>query len=154
MYQARLTFHGNGHCQAEGLPGGASLSIDSPAASGGPGGGPNPIELLGHSLLACVAMTMSSVAGKEGINLTGMSAVAELDISGDRPRRVVSIKACFSVPVSIPEDALPRLVSAAGLCPIHNSFHPDTKLEIQLIRGMSAAVAAKVEDPAAGKCGC
>lgn len=52
MYQSRIVFHGKGHCTAEGLPGGAALNVDSSASYGGPGGGPNPVELLGHALLA------------------------------------------------------------------------------------------------------
>lgn len=75
-----------------------------------------------------------TIAGRGGIDLTGMSAVAEMEISEACPRRIASIKTFFTVPASVPEDILPRLASSAELCPIHNSFHPDTKVEVRIAR--------------------
>lgn len=132
MYHAHLTYAGPMHCIATELPGGQTLPIDAPAPSG-PGGGPCPIDLLGHSFAGCVAMVMGMVAGKQNLNLVGMTTDVTMELSDGQPRRVASIKAVFKVPAHVPADKLEMLRQAASMCPVHNSLHPEVKVCVSVI---------------------
>jgi uncharacterized OsmC-like protein len=120
------------HCLATGLPVGQTLTIDAPAP-GGPGGGPCPIDLLGRSFAGCVAMVMGMVAGKQNLNLAGMAADMQMELTEAPPRRVASIEAIFTVPAHVPADKLEMLRQAAGMCPVHNSLHPDVKIRVLVV---------------------
>ncbi len=82
---------------------------------------------------AAVAMVMGMVANKQGLDVTGMTTAVTLTLSDGQPRRVASITAIFTVPAHIPADALDTLRQAAGMCPVHNSLHPEVNVQIEVV---------------------
>lgn len=63
---------------------GLTVEVDKPEAKGGTDAGPMPTELFLVALGSCTLMATTRIAGKRGVQLDGIRAVAEMKFDGSR----------------------------------------------------------------------
>lgn len=51
-------------------------------------------------------------------------------MSTDTPRRIVALPVAITMPIAAHHPVLPLLQAAIHGCPVHNSIHPDIKVDI------------------------
>ncbi len=115
---------------------GAKIETDAPKDNMGKGEAFSPTDLFALSLGSCMLTLMGIASKKLGIDLKGMSAEVEKEMSASSPRRVGKII------VRIRSSHLPtlqargKLEQAAIECPVKHSLHPEIKLEVDFVWGL------------------
>jgi putative redox protein len=62
--------------------------------------------------------------------MTGARARVEKEMVASPIRRIGRLGVQIVMPTGIPEEARPVLERAAQTCPVHQSLHPDVKLDL------------------------
>jgi len=122
-------YEGELHTTARHGPSGAVLETDAPKDNEGKGESFSPTDLLATALGTCMLTVMGILARRKGWDLAGARVVVDKDMVADPVRRVGHLVVRFDMPAGIPEDARKPLERAAHTCPVHQSLHPDVKLE-------------------------
>jgi putative redox protein len=133
--QIDLTYTGAMRCTARLISSGKTLATDLPESQGGLGEGVSPSDLLVVSLGTCIVTTMAMVAQRHNIDLSGMSACIDKDMTTTPVRRVGPIGVTISMPMGLhlsPED-MQRLENAAARCPVKQSLHPDIEVRVEFV---------------------
>jgi len=115
---------------------GAKIETDAPKDNRGKGEAFSPTDLFALSLGSCMVTLMAIHSKKLGIELKGMTAEVEKEMSLLGQRRVSKII------VRLRSSHLPnplvreKLEKAALECPVHHSLHPDIKVEVDFVWGL------------------
>ena len=131
--QIDLSYTGDLRCTARLIPSGKTLATDLPESLGGLGEGFSPSDLLVMSLGTCIVTTMAIVARRHHIDLSGMSACIDKDMTTAPVRRVGPIGVTIAMPQGLhlsPED-MQLLERAAARCPVKQSLHPDIEVRVE-----------------------
>lgn len=114
------------------LQSGTHINTDAPTDNQGRGEAFSPTDLVANALGTCIITTMSIVARRDGIDLTGSELDVTKIMSSQPPRRIVRIDVELTLRASqdntpfMPNDATrARLEAIAQTCPVALSLHPD-----------------------------
>ena len=124
-----VQYEGELHTSATHGPSGARLETDAPKDNEGRGESFSPTDLLATALGTCMLTVMGIYARRKGWDLAGARVSVDKDMVADPVRRVGHLAVRFDMPAGIPEEARKPLERAAHTCPVHQSLHPDVKVE-------------------------
>jgi putative redox protein len=133
--QIDLAYTGNLRCSATLAASGQTLLADVPKEYGGPGEAFSASDLVAAALGACVMGTLAFVAQRNHLDLAGMTAKVEKEMTVVPVRRIGSMKLVVSMPkgLRLSEDDRNKLETAAGRCPVKQSLHPDIHVEVEFV---------------------
>ena len=124
-----VQYEGELHTTARHGPSGAVLETDAPKDNEGKGESFSPTDLLATALGTCMLTVMGILARRKGWDMKGARVSVDKDMVADPVRRIGQLGLRFEMPEGIPEDARKPLERAAHTCPVHQSLHPDVKVE-------------------------
>ncbi len=124
-----VQYEGELHTSATHGPSGAVLETDAPKDNEGKGESFSPTDLLATSLGTCMLTVMGILARRKGWDMKGARVTVDKDMVVDPVRRVGHLAVRFDMPSGIPEEARKPLERAAHTCPVHQSLHPDVKID-------------------------
>jgi putative redox protein len=124
-----VQYQGELHTTARHGPSGAALETDAPKDNEGKGESFSPTDLLATAVGTCMLTVMGILARRKGWDMKGARVSVDKDMVADPVRRVGHLAVRFEMPGGIPEDARKLLERAAHTCPVHQSLHPDVKVE-------------------------
>lgn len=109
---------------------GHDLTCDMSEKEGGRDAGPSPVELLGGSLGACIAMMVQGYCQRHGYDGdVGVSLTLEL---ADAPKRVGGIVVDIELPEGVPEDKVDVIRRIAERCPVHETLRNPPRVDIDI----------------------
>jgi putative redox protein len=118
-----------------------SVLTDQPQRAGGDDAAPSPLELLGASLAACVALYVNRFCASEGIRAEDL-AVEVQPFWREGPGRIGR----YAVKVHLPEEISPelreRLLEVAASCPVHATLTHAPEISVELHAPRPALVAS------------
>jgi putative redox protein len=76
---------------------------------------------------------MGIVARRHAWDMTGARAEVEKDMVAQPLRRIGRLGLRIEMPAGIPQNARAVLERAAHTCPVHQSLHPDVKIELAFV---------------------
>jgi putative redox protein len=126
-------YEGELHTRAVHGPSGAALETDAPKDNEGKGDSFSPTDLLATALGTCMLTVMGILARRKGWKMEGARASVEKHMVADPVRRIGRLEVRFTMPAGLPEDARKPLERAAHTCPVHQSLHPDVKIETTFV---------------------
>lgn len=130
MY-TQIIYEGNLRCRLINMDTGVQVLTDAPQENGGRAEQYSPTDLLAASLGACILTVGAVVAGKNGFSLNGTTAEIHKEMNSSSPRRITKIDICFKMASGIPKNKRMMVENAARICPVHNSLHPDIKINLK-----------------------
>jgi putative redox protein len=133
-------YEGELHTTATHAPSGAVLATDAPKDNEGKGESFSPTDLLATALGTCMLTVMGIYARRKGWELTGARVSVDKDMVADPVRRVGRLALRFEMPRGLPEESRKPLERAAHTCPVHQSLHPDVKIETLFSWGTDSSV--------------
>jgi len=130
-----LSFTGNLRCKATRAATGQELVTDAPRENGGAGEAFSPTDLLAGALGTCILTVVGIVAQRSKIDLTGMTARVEKDMSSTPVHRVGRIKTVIHMPkgLKLSDAERSKLENAARLCPVKQSLHPEVEVPVEFV---------------------
>ena len=130
MVEIKIDYQGKLRCQSCHVPSGNTLETDAPVDNHGLGESFSPTDLVATALGSCMATVMGIVAERKEIDLTGLHVVVHKEMSADTPRRISRLPVEIQMPLLEGHPAAELLKNTALSCPVHQSLHPDLKVEI------------------------
>lgn len=115
---------------------GAKVENDAPKDIGGKGEFFAPTDQIASGLAACMLMSMAMAAHKVGVDLKGITAEAEKEMTSVPHRRIGKITVRIRSGLSPNQQVREKLEKAALHCPVHQSLHPDVKIEVDFVWGL------------------
>ncbi len=131
MVEVNAVYEGSLRCSAAHAPSQSTLQTDAPKDNHGLGEAFSPTDLVAAALPTCMMTIMGIVAARHNIDLRGMQARTEKEMSKDLPRRIHSLKTVIRVPIAADHPQREALEHAAHTCPVHASLHPDIQASIE-----------------------
>jgi putative redox protein len=131
MVRMAVTYQGDLHCEALHEPSGSRLETDAPKDNEGRGERFSPTDLVGAALGSCMLTVMGIVARRHGWDMTGARAEVEKEMVVSPLRRIGRLGLRIAMPAGIPQNARAVLERAAHTCPVHQSLHPDARIDLQ-----------------------
>lgn len=129
MVQIMARYEGNKKCYLI-HPEGHTLPTDAPKDLGGDSSAFSPTDLVASGLVTCILTTIAMWAERRQLDLTGMSAAVEKEMSA-HANRIGRLAVTVTVPAAlIPEELRPRLEAIGYRCPVHASLHPEIEAPI------------------------
>lgn len=113
-------------------PSGVKYTMDAP----GKGELFSPTDLFAMSFGSCMLTVMAIEAKKLSLELKGMSAEVEKEMSLQGPRRIVKMIVRIRCPLLPNAPAREKLEQAARDCPVHHSLNPNIRVEVDFIWGL------------------
>jgi len=132
MVEMKLVYEGGLHTTALHGPSSASLETDAPVDNQGKGEAFSPTDLLATSLASCMLTTMAIVGGREGWQIDGARARVEKHMELEPRRRVARVVVELDMPEGSSAEARERLEETARGCPVAESLHPDTIIDLSM----------------------
>jgi uncharacterized OsmC-like protein len=130
MVEIHIDYEGQLHCSALHVPSGNTLVTDAPVDNNGRGEAFSPTDLVATALGACMATVMGIIAQRKEIDLSGMKITVQKHMSSDAPRRIVALPVRIQMPIAADHPSVPLLQASIHGCPVHNSIHPDIKVDV------------------------
>jgi putative redox protein len=128
-----VRYEGELHTTATHGPSGAALETDAPKDNEGRGESFSPTDLLATALGTCMLTVMGILARRKGWEMKGARASVDKNMVADPVRRVGHVALRFEMPSGIPAEARGPLERAAHTCPVHQSLHPDVRVETTFV---------------------
>lgn len=115
---------------------GAKIETDAPKDNMGKGETFSPTDLFAASLATCMLTLMGIASKKLAIELKGMSAEVEKEMSNVGPRRIGKLIVRIRSSHLPNPQAREKLEQAALECPVKHSLHPSIKVEVDFVWGL------------------
>jgi putative redox protein len=130
-----LSYPGKLRCKATLAANGQELLTDAPRENGGLGEAFSPTDLLAGALGTCLLTVVGIVGQRSNIDLTGMTARVEKEMSTGPVRRVGRIKTVVQMPkgLKLSDAERSKLENAARLCPVKQSLHPEVEVLLEFV---------------------
>jgi putative redox protein len=109
---------------------GHELSSDMSVHDGGRDASPSPVELLGASLGACIAMMVQQYCERHGYT-DGQTSVSLTLEMADSPKRVAGFVIDVELPKGVPEDRKEVIRRMAERCPVHATLCNPPRVDIE-----------------------
>ena len=107
------------------------LTLDQPVHAGGEDTGPSPVQLLGVSLGACVALYVQQYCESRKLPYEGMRV--EVAQYGERnPNRIGQFSVRVMLPHELPLDHADKLEVVARSCPAHNTLDRGAAIDLEI----------------------
>jgi len=135
MAAVTVQYQGKLRCKASLDKNGQCVQTDVGADHGGLGEFLSPIEMTVAALATCATSMLAMVGERNGIDLSKLQATADFEMASSPSRRIGSVQLTIKLPAGVPEAVRPKLEAAAKACPVKNSLHPDTRVEIEMVYG-------------------
>ena len=135
MPQIDATYEGSLHCSAVHVPSGATLTTDAPKDNMGKGESFSPTDLVATALGTCILTTMGIVAQAPRPGPRRRHRATHKNMSTTGIRRIARLEVHVHVPKNFDEPTRQRLEHAAQHCPVHQSLHPDTQIDLKFAWG-------------------
>ncbi len=132
--EIQLEYLGDLHCRATHGPSRSVLTTDAPVDNGGKGELFSPTDLVATALGSCVLTVMGLYARRKGIDINGATAQVTKDMTSTPVRRIGRLTVNVSLPkgAQLSADDRAALERAAHTCPVKQSLHSDTAVEISV----------------------
>lgn len=111
---------------------GHELASDMAVRDGGQDTGPSPVELLGGSLGACIAMIVQGYCNRHEYTDGDVSVSLTMEMA-DSPKRVAGIVIDVELPGGVPEDKKEVIRRLAEKCPVHATLKEPPRIEIEIV---------------------
>jgi len=115
-------------------PEGHRLGTDAPRDIGGDASAFSPTDLVAGALAACILTTIGMFAERHGLDLAGMRAEVDKEMSA-APRRIGRLPVRVVLPECVPDELRPVLEKVGRTCPVHASLHPEVDAPIEYVYG-------------------
>jgi putative redox protein len=135
-----VRYEGELHTTATHGPSGAVLATDAPKDNEGKGESFSPTDLLATALGTCMLTVMGILARRKGWDMAGARVSVDKHMVADPVRRVGRLDLRFEMPPGLPAESHKLLERAAHTCPVHQSLHPDVKVETLFSWGTDSKV--------------
>jgi putative redox protein len=135
-----VRYEGELHTTATHGPSGAVLATDAPKDNEGKGETFSPTDLLATALGTCMLTVMGILARRKGWDMTGSRVSVDKHMVADPVRRIGRMELRFEMPPGLPAESHKLLERAAHTCPVHQSLHPDVKVETLFSWGTDSKV--------------
>ena len=133
MANMTAKYLGGLRCECTHLASGNKIVTDAPVDNKGKGEAFSPTDLCSSSLAACMMTIMGIYAQEHGFSVDGMEASIAKEMAAN-PRRIGKIVIDLTMPAQPYTDKQKKaLEHCAHACPVHQSLHPDTIQEINII---------------------
>jgi putative redox protein len=128
-----VDYVGQLRCDAVHGPSGAKLNTDAPTDNGGKGASFSPTDLVATALGSCVLTIVGLVSERHHLNLCGTQVRVTKEMIQYPIRRIGALRTVVTIPKGAVEDAAmrQRIETAARICPVHQSLHPDIDAPIE-----------------------
>ena len=124
---ATVEYLGDLRTQATHLKSGQKITTDAPTDNQGKGEAFSPTDLVSSALSSCMMTIMGQVAGREGVNLTGLRTDV-VKLMSANPRKIAEIKITFTHPdLKATDVQKQKLKNAALTCPVALSLSESLK---------------------------
>lgn len=132
-----VEYEGDLHCRSVHGPSGSPVCTDAPVDNGGRGELFSPTDLVAAGLGSCILTIMGLVGRKSGVDMTGATATVVKEMAASPSRRIGALLVEIRPPkaTEISPELRGRLERAAGKCPVKESLHPDTVVELKWVWG-------------------
>ena len=135
MVSIDLKYEGDLHCQIVHGPSGTVLNTDAPKDNQGRGESFSPTDLAAAALGSCMLTLMGIQARTLGIDIAGMTATVDKEMTSAPPRMIKSLTVKVRIPKPVGAEDRLKLERAARTCPVHQSLHPDIEKKIEFVWG-------------------
>jgi putative redox protein len=133
MVEVAVEYSGELHTRALHGPSQAEIETDAPTDNHGKGERFSPTDLMAAALGSCMLTVMGILAERHAWPLAGATAHVRKRMSEDPVRRIGGLEVELRFPAGLPELARKPLLRAAEACPVKQSLHPDTAVEVKAI---------------------
>ena len=133
MVEIRIRYEGGLRTSAVHGPSRAALQTDAPLDNHGRGESFSPTDLVATALGSCMLTVMGIVARRHAWELAGARAEVEKEMVLQPLRRIGRLGLRITLPPGIPQNARAVLERAAHTCPVHQSLHPDVKIDLTFV---------------------
>lgn len=131
MVEIAIEYEGQLRCRAQHGPSGSELFTDAPADNHGRAESFSPTDLVATALGSCMVTVMGIAARTLGVNIDGARVKVEKQMTAVPVRRIAVLVVNVYVPGEGISDTQRRaLEKAAYTCPVKESLHADTRLDI------------------------
>ncbi len=127
------TYQGDLHCEVLHEPSGSRIETDAPKDNEGRGERFSPTDLVGAALGSCMLTVMGIVARRHQWNMAGARVEVEKEMVASPIRRIGRLGVQITMPAGLPDNARAALERAAHTCPVHQSLHPDVKVDLSFV---------------------
>ena len=129
MVRIDIAYLGDLRCRAVHGPSSEELITDAPIDNQGKGENFSPTDLVATAVGTCVMTIMGIVARRNHIDITGLRAAVEKEMTAEPVRRIgkVRLKLIFARRPS--EQELAILLPAIESCPVMNSLASEVEIE-------------------------
>ncbi len=129
-----VRYLGELHCEATHGPSRSTLITDAPVDNGGQGAAFSPTDLVATGLGACILTMLGIVARRHSIDLQGARVHVVKEMAASPARRIARLGATVTLPgAALDADKRALLERTAHTCPVKQSLHPDTAVEIVFV---------------------
>jgi putative redox protein len=133
MVEIEATDEGGLHTRVMHGPSGQAITTDAPKDNHGKGEAFSPTDLVAAALGSCLLTTMSLVARRHNVDLTGTRARVIKEMTTAGPRRIQSLEATVIFVTRFDKAQRALLERAALACPVHHSLHPDVSAPVRFV---------------------
>ena len=133
MVEITARYEGQLRCNATHGPSRSTVLTDAPVDNHGKGEAFSPTDLVATALPTCIMTIMGIYGERHGIDLRGMSARTEKEMTKAPPRRIASLRTVITLPIASDHPQRAALENAAHTCPVHKSLHPDIDAPIEFV---------------------
>ncbi len=127
------TYQGGLHTEMLHEPSGSRIETDAPKDNEGRGERFSPTDLVGAALGSCMLTVMGIVAKRHAWDMDGASVAVEKEMVTSPIRRIGRLGVQITMPARLPESARAVLERTAHTCPVHQSLHPDVKIDLSFV---------------------
>ena len=133
MVEVKIEYTGNLKTKCTHGPSGSVIKTDAPVDNQGEGSLFSPTDLVATSMGSCMLTIMGIAAKEKNIALEGATVTAIKEMIADPHRRIAKISLTFNMPSGIAPQERKMFEAAAHTCPVKQSLHPKTEVEINFI---------------------
>jgi putative redox protein len=127
-----IVYEGDLRCSATHGPSRTRLITDAPVDNGGQGRAFSPTDLIATGLATCVATIMGQAAKRKGFNIDGTRIHVSKEMTTAGLRRISRLQLEIEIPGgnTLSPEQRAVLETAADLCPVKKSLHPEVEIAI------------------------